>query len=108
MRISDWSSDVCSSDLRQNEIEQVRPVIQRSVQGVPAQREQRSDHAQGDQECGNAPAQAGFKRKETTRKQQRVFLKKSRTRGPMGPRLCGRKERRSEEHTSELQSIMRH
>src|SRR3546814_17812245 len=82
MRISDWSSDVCSSDLRQNEIEQVRPVIQRSVQGVPAQREQRSDHAQGDQECGNAPAQAGFKRKETTRKQQRVFLQKSRKRGP--------------------------
>src|SRR3546814_5462733 len=88
MRISDWSSDVCSSDLRQPNQSIIRPMFWIGFEAVTAEapgtgRECRpiGDHSgHGADPLGRA---AG----------------KSRGRGPDAGR--------SEEHTSELQSLMR-
>src|SRR3546814_9410210 len=86
MRISDWSSDVCSSDLEGRD--------------APVRRRARA-------EAGAAPARAGdFERigahggggYDGDPDQPDPFF----GRAPLSPR-----RRRSEEHTSELQSLMR-
>src|SRR3546814_7431107 len=88
MRISDWSSDVCSSDLRRSPgrgfaDQCLRFVVHGLPRGAPA-----IHAAQG---VGRGP-------------DPRPQLQ-----GPAGGcrRLAGRAGRRSEEHTSELQSLMR-
>src|SRR3546814_7502548 len=103
MRISDWSSDVCPSDLcggimpvRQGE--EMRTLGRRQTQrtGDPVQRGGRSrdltplfdTHVPG---CADAC-------------ELRHFLPPQARRAPS---TCGRKPDRSEEHTSELQSLMR-
>src|SRR3546814_9915785 len=85
MRISDWSSDVCSSDLAdplQDMRQRERPVTD---VGVPARAQDRHhrhpENAGGD---GEAHVDLG-----------------DQARGD------GRQQHRSEEHTSELQSLMR-
>src|SRR3546814_3903136 len=85
MRISDWSSDVCSSDLRRIGAAHRRLRERPAAQGVPER--QRA----GDQQ------QAG--KEERDKAEQRP-------RHAVGRRLHDRSER-SEEHTSELQSLMR-
>src|SRR3546814_8961107 len=77
MRISDWSSDVCSSDLacRKDTATAYRH---------GARRPSDSAQAGGDRACG-APAARSFRRSQAASAQAR----------------------RSEEHTSELQSLMR-
>src|SRR3546814_2967640 len=77
MRISDWSSDVCSSDLQRN---LPRPVECRARRG-----------AQG---SGLGAVRPGRSRRPDQHRQQETAA-----------RL--RRRRRSEEHTSELQSLMR-
>src|SRR3546814_8885056 len=71
MRISDWSSDVCSSDL-------YRPLSGRPEQAI----------------CPVRPAQFAFPRSGRREPRYRHDAE-------------GRRHRRSEEHTSELQSLMR-
>src|SRR3546814_8063386 len=90
MRISDWSSDVCSSDLRQH-----HRLGQRAAR-----------RAAGAARCRRRPGQRG--------KAMRAMTAEHRT--PLIDRLPAVRGRltenaplagRSEEHTSELQSLMR-
>src|SRR3546814_4062876 len=83
MRISDWSSDVCSSDL--DEIQHIVETLRHSREsGVPWTRP-------GANLPGSAIMDPGLRRDDTG-----IWTR------PVTDRLV-----RSEEHTSELQSLMR-
>src|SRR3546814_4248422 len=91
MRISDWSSDVCSSDLLIERFEHV-----------------------GDEARGAAPQPAAFGRGgEELADRRRDIDAAHPSRDDRGSQEIGTQERgergadRSEEHTSELQSLMR-
>src|SRR3546814_2563924 len=92
MRISDWSSDVCSSDLDQG----------RPVPPFPEQ-------------AGARRGRAGRSVREARRGARRYHRGRSAAIWPVYARLCNIDLRssaravalRSEEHTSELQSLMR-
>src|SRR3546814_7117740 len=97
MRISDWSSDVCSSDL----------------QGAGRRRARQADR---DSVAGRRPRHAGLFRYRIALQLHRPAL--HRDRRPGRSAVAGRAKRdrrivgahprvRSEEHTSELQSLMR-
>src|SRR3546814_5871741 len=101
MRISDWSSDVCSSDLRE------RPAAQDRFEKPVERRRSRVDHRQRKDAGGEAGA--GSRQGDAV-----GDVARKRPRGGRGRRrLCVRAVRdrlqrpRSEEHTSELQSLMR-
>src|SRR3546814_5243437 len=93
MRISDWSSDVCSSDLQFGQVQRVG--------------EQAGAADLGQARCSGVaiaiveilPVEEGHQRR------QRTALLPCPA-GDLEARLPGR-QRRSEEHTSELQSLMR-
>src|SRR3546814_9892265 len=99
MRISDWSSDVCSSDLHQRQHHpvagagrlggQARAVARSAAPGRGPHRDHllqpQGDRARAEQE----PQALGFPDRRD-------------------PRRHGTAAARSEEHTSELQSLMRH
>src|SRR3546814_5170068 len=94
MRISDWSSDVCSSDLlvASNVRELLRPHQQGLDPGAPCRCRRRGAHgaARNDEEVGDL---------ELLR--EAVRRRSDRRAGSPG------RSNRSEEHTSELQSLMR-
>src|SRR3546814_4925327 len=93
MRISDWSSDVCSSDLRTDDL---RPVPRHR----PGQGGGRRHHAGACALCRRARAA-----RDVHRRPARVLAQ---GRGRREESLPHRAEAvRSEEHTSELQSLMR-
>src|SRR3546814_4370879 len=112
MRISDWSSDVCSSDLRQERLLYTRPYYQ-----VPQAIVVREQHAGVATPAGLATqrvavmartSQVGYLRRhhphvEIVEAQTMLDL--------MSAVLSGKADlliaTRSEEHTSELQSLMR-
>src|SRR3546814_1195119 len=102
MRISDWSSDVCSSDLRA-----IGPLI---PQGTPAEKEAQRVAAMSDQ--GSAAMENQFTyRSDLARKQIAAVDQIILTHKFDDPNLERLRKKdaqhRSEEHTSELQSIMR-
>src|SRR3546814_8841577 len=84
MRISDWSSDVCSSDLRVGRLVAAVGGVDHPAPGRLLDRKQFAFH-------GNPLGS---------------LLHGTRHASPV-PRVEPRKRRRSEEHTSELQSLMR-
>src|SRR3546814_10210274 len=86
LRISDWSSDVCSSDLRRG----LRPHRPRPVPAPPARRPRR-----GGGERGVHPRHRPHSRRP------------DRKGGAAALPARGNRADRSEEHTSELQSLMR-
>src|SRR3546814_9009671 len=89
MRISDWSSDVCSSDLGRAGCCAASPAAARSAgHGGPA--ELAGEVEVGSWRCGPDDRSRGAD-----------------LRGGPG-RLLDRALSRSEEHTSEIQSLMRH
>src|SRR3546814_7158908 len=95
MRISDWSSDVCSSDLRhigRTDHDRNEPVTKSTHHG---RHDNEEDHDQAVSRDQDVP--------------QVISLIQRRVRpiGNMRPGLTRRWIRRSEEHTSELQSLMR-
>src|SRR3546814_4411456 len=100
MRISDWSSDVCSSDLLERETEHER-TDQRVFQALEfrafngARRQRVLDHMQIDTVVTGLRTQ----RIELHCRQPAIFGSNCRQRA-LG-------DLRSEEHTSELQSLMR-
>src|SRR3546814_5579417 len=98
MRISDWSSDVCSSDLR------VEHPGQRPGNAVDTQDAERTDQRdQEDDPEHDASAQAlEVGARLRLRRQALVGAK---FRQPLAGQAGG--DQRSEEHTSELQSLMR-
>src|SRR3546814_974387 len=109
MRISDWSSDVCSSDLDPDAVAQAH-----ADQGVVHQH-QRLVHRQADvvDELRGRRAGAAFGAVDDDEVRQGAgFLHRLGHREPF-PRVAdrqleaGRLAAESEEHTSELQSLMR-
>src|SRR3546814_4204930 len=104
MRISDWSSDVCSSDLAGNRREsQSRPL--RSLEIGPVGQIADPGQACGGARCRRArPAdcwQLGLFQRQLRRRGRGVGGAAERWHAASGDGL------RSEEHTSELQSLMR-
>src|SRR3546814_3684478 len=86
MRISDWSSDVCSSDLAE--------------QAAVVPRRRRPDRRRGERRGGRNRAR-GRRRNRVSRQRRTSACRRD-------PRAEGDADRRrSEEHTSELQSLMR-
>src|SRR3546814_1267602 len=100
MRISDWSSDVCSSDL-QVRWRARRAREQRLDAGAPAEgRDDRRFQGERAARHGRPHRDADPQPQAFGHRVQRGLHQGSRDRG-------GRPARRSEEHTSELQSLMR-
>src|SRR3546814_3947618 len=102
MRISDWSSDVCSSDLR--------PAGEAGVAGCAA-----CAHA-GARRTGGGVTRQRLRKRPDARLGQCADDGQRDPADPVRQRPAGRSElslrlrradRRSEEHTSELQSLMR-
>src|SRR3546814_2449390 len=119
MRISDWSSDVCSSDLRA-----VAAVVRAGYNSAlshpreshsPASGDQEGLQHSGCQENSEEGRQGGqeARRQEARREIRRQQVQRQAGRRQEGCRKEGRarqgrgEEGRSEEHTSELQSLMR-
>src|SRR3546814_8490297 len=114
MRISDWSSDVCSSDLRPfREFGGDRPRIvtgeqhsARAVQfgrGIPDERRRRADEGDAAVDLLPFPETRGLERDLV-----RMIVDDTRHRlGDLGREIRVDPGERSEEHTSELQSLMR-
>src|SRR3546814_9018090 len=115
MRISDWSSDVCSSDLPRVDND---PAARR--QGVTAppligsRGPELPDNPNRDDLGAAARPRAQVKTPGSCRAWPSRHMEPRRTFGSAGfsmgikvPRPCGRGGSRSEEHTSELQSLMR-
>src|SRR3546814_7952621 len=119
MRISDWSSDVCSSDLRDTgEAERGRSDHRRGAQqrglldlsaarrAARIVRDARAFAGRGPRHQARARRRAGRRdRRQCRDAQPRRSRRASRFR--LSPRNRRRKVPRSEEHTSELQSLMR-
>src|SRR3546814_6254663 len=112
MRISDWSSDVCSSDLHVPGDRGVRARrLDREGRGHRGRRGRLPGQAVPDGRAGRARARPG-----AARRRQAVAGDRNRAAAPgygAHERLVRRRAgadlaaRRSEEHTSELQSLMR-
>src|SRR3546814_10283262 len=102
MRISDWSSDVCSSDLlwSLNRLFPTRPRRLMGVCGVHGRGATAPPYGAGGfpllDPCADARSRAP-PRQTVQEDRQQCWTR------PIGPR----RSRRSEEHTSELQSLMR-
>src|SRR3546814_10438492 len=109
MRISDWSSDVCSSDLDRRSAEAVLPL---SVQAAAVERRVLSDVQPAECRAGRrvrhqrrrAPDREGLRRQRQGIR-SRLHDLRQRLRGDQRSRTA--LGHRSEEHTSELQSLMR-
>src|SRR3546814_6463038 len=95
MRISDWSSDVCSSDLGRHRRQQYQPPLR------PTNEQGRQHHA-NEQITQERHLDVGFVRRGQATKVIESFLEGNRDGSLEKLRLS-----RSEEHTSELQSLMR-
>src|SRR3546814_5260904 len=107
MRISDWSSDVCSSDLQD-------PRHRRRARAVPARRKTvgRRSLRQGHlyppvRRRGTAQGDDGGRPPSRRRTAHGLSLYEGEPQQRRGLGLRGRARCRSEEHTSELQSLMR-
>src|SRR3546814_4277165 len=98
MRISDWSSDVCSSDLpEQDQVPPVRAIGQRAE--GQAQYRIEDHEAEADQGTDLRVAEREF---ALDRLDQQADQRPIHERQHVGDR-----QQRSEEHTSELQSLLR-
>src|SRR3546814_4522748 len=118
MRISDWSSDVCSSDLR-GVAEVRKSAIHRGLQGTrraqrappPRRRSEiaRRDRRVGGQSCAGPrlSRQAARRSGDDRDAEDDAAGEGIADREPRGRDRAVRREIRSEEHTSELQSLMR-
>src|SRR3546814_3734324 len=97
MRISDWSSDVCSSDL----CSESSPGLAICMEPTPISANVGRRWSRGSYRNGCKTGQPKATRERPGRQRRRGGR-----RGPQPPRLRISYER-SEEHTSELQSLMR-
>src|SRR3546814_3223033 len=101
MRISDWSSDVCSSDLSLRSTRRLAPVGStamprlRRLSMVDSSRFRPVASMKGTRSSRSTTCRGGFRVHDSARSSESTEPKKN------GPSI------RSEEHTSELQSLMR-
>src|SRR3546814_8677694 len=103
MRISDWSSDVCSSDLGDGDIEETNGASSADpgdAGGVRAARARR-------RHLGDRARRGAGRHDRLRGRVSRRFRAWQRVRDRARPDRHQRACRRSEEHTSELQSLMR-
>src|SRR3546814_2686703 len=104
MRISDWSSDVCSSDLRpihrRFPTEPTRATFLRQPAGAPANFCSPSARYHGDEDEGQAAPPLPL----CTQQWPGIAFPEGQRPPPLHPRSGAP---RSEEHTSELHSLMR-
>src|SRR3546814_1644438 len=112
MRISDWSSDVCSSDLdfglEQIAIAKLRLDRLRQLLGLEPRSLDLADEREGDRARGRHFEIAGQRLFAKGRDLDLVAGRKAeRLGGRRGGAAAGERRLRSEEHTSELQSLMR-
>src|SRR3546814_8923076 len=101
MRISDWSSDVCSSDLIGKAV-LVEPAGHQDREGQGDNRSGKGGQCQGDGERVGEAGEGADRRAD-----QRVAPRRVRPCRPVTRRGAAAERQRSEEHTSELQSLMR-
>src|SRR3546814_9780570 len=101
MRISDWSSDVCSSDLHRLDIEQAEPL---DLGGRPLDPQRIGDQAS--KHLVTAAQPDDHPAAPVVRPDVDVPALGAQ-RGHVGDRRLRSGQYRSEEHTSELQSLMR-
>src|SRR3546814_9063111 len=100
MRISDWSSDVCSSDLRLTVLPSSFFSMKLASRSSFSKREMRSGASSHEMRCHLSEPGARY----SGYLRRLGLLMKS-----VSPALLGQSvPRRSEEHTSALQSLMRH
>src|SRR3546814_4299738 len=104
MRISDWSSDVCSSDLT------ARPTRAASTERLRTPRPRRSrtkaSRSPGCPGCRRKTPDRSLRILRPHRQHHVVDVEVARRQPPgIGQRVIG--DARTEEHTSELQSLMR-
>src|SRR3546814_4158038 len=106
MRISDWSSDVCSSDLRieRGDFEAAAGVVNPAelLHGLAARFRENGAAAQLDMAASDGLPPLGLDRLQAERMFQHL-LRTVLSVADAGEHIQGR----SEEHTSELQSLMR-
>src|SRR3546814_3053519 len=107
MRISDWSSDVCSSDL-------IGPAVAVEGQGFVLQQRLVAHHAvcaQAAQALGQPAVVGGdgaaFSHGDGLHRMEGERRHDGKAAVADRPEVAGRRPIRSEEHTSELQSLMR-
>src|SRR3546814_10095365 len=112
MRISDWSSDVCSSDLRLEEfgrLELPDPDRKPAPRAVHLGADERHRHKQrhAHRTTDQREALGGLHRQH---RDEEHDWQRDRDPGELAPEIIERRDMmvvRSEEHTSELQSLMR-
>src|SRR3546814_6675436 len=103
MRISDWSSDVCSSDLRIGELSRGYATDRKGLLPSASRRRRDLESRDGIEEVTQARLIVGGKRGRAEHRDRRRDVLH-----PLLALLRGHDNfGRSEEHTSELQSIMR-
>src|SRR3546814_10558765 len=99
MRISDWSSDVCSSDLDVVELVEIPFVVQELVEQLELRHEARRQRGVADIAVPREEKPDRHHRERRPLHPQRHFMR--------GVHQMLVERERSEEHTSELQSLMR-
>src|SRR3546814_4823909 len=101
MRISDWSSDVCSS-------RSVGP-IERGERGLDQHRRPPAGAGtrQGGERARQRSERGAAKRQDRTARAERARDRRGADAAGDGRKIARQPQRRSEEHTSELQSLMR-
>src|SRR3546814_3849114 len=107
MRISDWSSDVCSSDLYEV---QVRVDVGRDRNDVRLEHQQEVEHHRQHEEVRERAAGVKQRHRRAQQRHREFLLAPVEPRRDERPGLVQQPRRggeRSEEHTSELQSLMR-
>src|SRR3546814_3045786 len=108
MRISDWSSDVCSSDLIRNGDMIAIYDNQTADAGAGQNWYRRRACAASADECDGSTGEALISfQSERTRHPRHAFRWLRWWGWPLAARPCDDLGHRSEEHTSELQSLMR-
>src|SRR3546814_1324610 len=111
MRISDWSSDACSSDLRGSSVRRPREPARRAGRSCEFRPSLWSAAPRTGGPAPSAPYIGGNAARFKGAKSRRSIWGRERSvayRSNTSQRLrTDQKERRSEEHTSELQSLMR-
>src|SRR3546814_10621328 len=110
MRISDWISDVCSSDLETT----LRCALGWPIRAPPGRRNTRTNQGESSAHDSQHAATGhvldlSFRRHHDRLRRLEVDqgLRRLHPRRPLARAVGGGAGRRSEEHTSELQSLMR-
>src|SRR3546814_4884439 len=104
MRISDWSSDVCSSDLALGRARPTPATIHPDPEVEAAVSAAEANWAQEKQDAAKRLFKVGVEGKPRTRENSKQAAVIQMLQRPEGATI---NQIRSEEHTSELQSLMR-